>query len=90
MPETTNRASAGGPVCDALRFLCEASYAVLPREVAHQLGDFQKNFWGGVSWLAEKRIGWVEECVRGGDRLREEWRRPREAPHTGYEGSENI
>jgi hypothetical protein len=48
--------------------------------VAHDLSDLQKNFWGGVRWFAEKRIEWIDERVKGGDRLREEWQRgPRHA-----------
>ena len=62
-------------VCDALRFLGDASYAVLPRDVAHQLGELKKNFWSGVRWLVDQEIEWVDARVAGGDRLREEWRR---------------
>jgi hypothetical protein len=60
-------------VCDALRYLGDASYAVLPKDVAHQLGELKKNFLGGVRWLIEKEIKWVDDRVAGGDRLREEW-----------------
>ncbi len=35
-------------VCGALRFLGDASYAVLPRDLAHQLGELKKNFWSGL------------------------------------------
>jgi hypothetical protein len=66
---------ASNPVCDALRYLGDASYAVLPQDMAHQLGELKKNFLGGVRWLIEKEIKWVDERVAGGDRLREEWRR---------------
>lgn len=66
---------ASNGVCDALRYLCDASYAVLPRDVAHELGELKKNFWSGVRWLVDKEIEWIEERVEGGDRLREEWRR---------------
>lgn len=62
-------------VCDVLRYLGDASYAVLPRDVAHELGELKKNFLGGVRWLIEKEIKWIDERVAGGDRLREEWRR---------------
>ena len=61
-------------VCDALRFLGDASYAVLPRDLAHQLGELKKNFWSGVRWLVDKEIEWIDARVAGGDRLREEWR----------------
>jgi hypothetical protein len=74
MAETNEtRYHSGDALCDALRFLCDASYAVLPRDVAHKLGEFEKNFWGGVGWLADKKINWIDEALRGGDRLREEW-----------------
>jgi hypothetical protein len=62
-------------VCDTLRFLADASYAVLPEDVAHQLGEMKKNILGGIRWMVDKKIEWVEARVAGGDRLREEWRR---------------
>ncbi|HEX8137258.1 MAG TPA: hypothetical protein VF544_06680 [Pyrinomonadaceae bacterium] len=82
MQETKDRAyCAGRTVCDALRFLGDASYAVLPRDVAHQLAELKKNLLGGVRWAIEKNIEWIEARVAGGDRLREEWQR-RNATHT--------
>ncbi|MBV9960148.1 MAG: hypothetical protein JO360_17105 [Acidobacteria bacterium] len=65
----------GNTVCDAFRYLGDASYAVLPKDMAHQLGELKKNFLGGVRWLIEKEIKWIDERVAGGDRLREEWQR---------------
>jgi hypothetical protein len=67
------RYRTGDTLSDALRFLCDASYAVLPRDVAYKFGEFEKNFWGGVGWLADKKISWIDEALSGGDRLREEW-----------------
>jgi hypothetical protein len=64
----------GNPVCDALRFIGDASYAVLPEDVAHRVGEMKKNILGGLRWLVDKKIEWVEARVAGGDRLREEWR----------------
>jgi hypothetical protein len=69
-----NNYCAGNPVCDGLRFLCDASYAVLPEDVAHRVGEMKKNILGGLRWLIDRKIEWVEARVRGGDRLREEWR----------------
>jgi hypothetical protein len=65
----------GNPVCDTLRFVCDASYAVLPEDVAHRVGEMKKNILGGLRWLVDKKIEWINERVAGGDRLREEWRR---------------
>jgi hypothetical protein len=93
------RYKTGNPVCDALRFLCDASFAVLPRDAAQKLGEFEKNFWGGVRWFADKNIGWVDESLAAADRLRDEWARRRttttaaaaeEPAPTFYEGTENI
>ena len=76
------RYNTGNPVCDALRFLCDASFAVLPRDAAYKLGEFEKNFWGGVRWCAERSIECIDEALAGGDRLREEWQRRRAADET--------
>ncbi len=67
--------NTGNPVCDAVRFVCDASYAVLPREVAHQIADFEKNVLGGLRWLVDKNIKWIDDSLRRSDELREEWRR---------------
>ena len=75
--QTSNRSCDS--VCAALRLLCDASYAILPREVAHRLGDFQKNCWGAIGWFADKNIDWIEQAVAGGDQLREEWQQRRAA-----------
>lgn len=76
MQETTeSRYNTGNVLCDAVRFINDASYAVLPQDVAHKFGEFEKNFWGGVRWLVDKQIKWIDERLEGSDRLREEWRR---------------
>ncbi|MGI9105831.1 MAG: hypothetical protein ACR2G4_06245 [Pyrinomonadaceae bacterium] len=91
--DNTNEARyrTGDTLGDALRFLCDASYAVLPRDVAYKVGEFEKNFWGGVRWFADKKVSWIDEALSGGDRLREEWTRryerqsPSPPPATGAE-----
>lgn len=85
-----SRHNTGNAVRDALRFVCDASFAILPRDVAHRLAEFEKNLWGGVRWFAEKNVGWIDESLAAGDRLREEWRRRGAEPRTGYEGPENV
>jgi len=77
------RYNTGNPVYDALRFLADASFAVLPRDTAQKLGELEKNFWGGVRWFADKNVGWIDESLAAADRLRAEWnarRRQGDAP----------
>ena len=66
--------SAYNAICDAARYLGDASYAVLPRDMAHSLGEFKKSFLNNVRYLVDKDIEWVDARVAGGDRLREEWK----------------
>ena len=66
---------AANAVCDVLRYFGDISYAVLPPDVAHQLGDLKKSFWSSVQSLIDKEIDWIDARVAGGDRLREEWNR---------------
>ena len=58
---------------DALRYIGDVSYAVLPRDMAHNLGDLKKSFLTTIRSLIDKDIEWVEARVAGGDRVREEW-----------------
>ena len=76
-----SRYKTGNPIGDALRFLCDASFAVLPRDAAHQLGEFEKNLWGGLRWCAERGVERIDESLAAADRLRDEWRKGRCAPH---------
>jgi hypothetical protein len=59
---------------DALRYVGDVSYAILPRDVAHNLGDLKKSFLSTIRSLIDKDIEWVDARVAGGDRVREEWR----------------
>ena len=58
---------------DALRYLGDASYAILPEDVAHRLAELKKSFLSGVRCVVDKDIEWIDARVAGGDRLREEW-----------------
>jgi hypothetical protein len=78
MPETTESANNCdsnilNELCDAVRYLGDASYAILPKDVAHNLGDLKKSFLSTIRSLIDKDIEWVDARVSGGDRLREEW-----------------
>ena len=67
--------NAANAFCDVLRYLGDVSYAILPRNVAHDLGDLNKTFWSAVRSAVEKEIEWIDDRVAGGDRMREEWER---------------
>lgn len=80
MPETmgSDSQATGSNVInelrDALRYVGDVSYAILPEELAHNLGDLKRSFLTTVRSLIDKDIEWVEARVAGGDRLRHEWR----------------
>ena len=75
MQETGRETSCAHELCDFLRYVGDASYAILPEDVAHKLGEIKKIFLEGVRSLIDKEIEWTEGRVAGGDRLRQEWRR---------------
>ena len=76
--ESESQTDCGGNIIDelsdALRYIGDVSYAILPRDVAHSLGDLKKSFLTTIRSLIDKDIEWVEARVAGGDRVREEWR----------------
>jgi hypothetical protein len=72
------RYNTGDCLRDAFRFIADASFAVFPRDTAYKIGEFEKNFWGGVRWLADRASDCVDDALAGGDRLRSEWQRKRE------------
>ena len=61
-------------VCDGLRQIGDFSYAILPKDVAHALGDLKKSVLSQIRSCLERDIMWIDERVAGGDRLREKWR----------------
>jgi hypothetical protein len=60
-------------ICEGLKRLGDISYAILPADIAHSLGDFKKTVLGNIRDCIDKDIQWIDERVAGGDRLREEW-----------------
>ena len=71
-------------VCDGLRRIGEFSYAILPKNLAHACADLEKAVLTELRGCLDWQIRLVDECIAGGDRLREEWRakyqRPTESP----------
>ncbi len=74
---------ATNAVCDVLCYLGDVCYAILPADLAHDLGDLKKSFWRNVRSAIDKELEWIDERVAGGDRLREEWKRAAEAGKKG-------
>ena len=88
MPETNESPySAVNAIKDGLRYLGDASYAILPEDIAHRLAELKKNFLGGVRCFVDKELEWIDERVAGGDRLREEWHRRRRSQSEKEAGS---
>lgn len=61
-------------ICDGFRQIGDFSYAIMPRDVAHAVGDLKKALLTEIRNCVDWEIGWIDERVAGGDRLREEWR----------------
>jgi len=66
--------NAAGAVCDGFRQIGDFSYAILPKDIAHALGDLKKAFLEQVRNVVNLEIDWIDERVAGGDKLRDEWR----------------
>jgi hypothetical protein len=75
MEETTESAGKNvvDELCDAIRYVGDVSYAILPKDIAHNLADLKKSFLRNMRTLIDKDIEWVDARVAGGDRVREEW-----------------
>jgi hypothetical protein len=63
-----------GAVSDCLRQIGDFSYAILPKDMAHALGDFKKSLLSQVRCAVDWELDWINDRVAGGDKLREEWR----------------
>lgn len=61
-------------ICDGLRQIGDFSYAIMPRDIAHALGDFKKAMLSTIRSTVDWEIEWINDRVAGGDTLREEWR----------------
>lgn len=65
---------AAAAICEGLKQIGDFSYAIMPRDLAHAVGDLKKACLTEIRSCVDWEIQWVEERVAGGDRLREEWR----------------
>ncbi|HJX89087.1 MAG TPA: hypothetical protein VJ372_01255 [Pyrinomonadaceae bacterium] len=75
MEDTRDRVcNAADAVCDGLRQIGDFSYAILPRDIAHAVGDLKKAFLGQVRSIVDWELEWIDERLAGGDKLRQEWR----------------
>jgi hypothetical protein len=61
-------------VLDGFRQIGDVSYAILPKDMAHALGDLKKAVLSQIRCVVDWEMGWIDERVAGGDKLREEWR----------------
>ena len=61
-------------VCDGIRQIGDFSYAIFPKDIAHSLGDLKKSLLSEMRNFLDWEIGWIDDRIAGGDRLREEWR----------------
>lgn len=87
MQETSEaRYETGNVICDAVRYIGDAAYAVLPEDWAHDLAEMEKNFWSGLGCLVDKQLKWIDERIEASDRLRQQWRRRTQPPESSGSG----
>ncbi len=59
---------------DGLRQIGDFSYAILPKDLAHAVGDLNKALLSTVRSALDWEIEWIDDRVAGGDKMRDEWR----------------
>ena len=52
-------------VRDGLRQIGDFSYAILPKDIAHALGDLKKSFLAEVRNFLDREIGWIDRWYDG-------------------------
>lgn len=63
-----------GAICDAFNKIGDFSYAIMPKDLAHAVGDLNKAVLATIRNAANWQIEWIDGRVAGGDVMREEWR----------------
>ena len=58
---------------DGLRQIGDFSYAIMPKDIAHAVGDFKKALLSTIRSAVDCEIDWINDRVAGGDKMREEW-----------------
>jgi hypothetical protein len=61
-------------VCEGFRQIGDVSYAFLPKNMAHALGDLKKALLTELTTAFQWQMEWIDNRVAGGDKLREKWR----------------
>lgn len=75
MEQTRNSANCvGDALCDGLKQIGDFSFAILPKDMAHALGDLKKAVLAQVRCAIDWESQWIDERVAGGDKLRDEWK----------------
>jgi hypothetical protein len=75
MEEARNAAHCvSDAVCDGLRQIGDFSFAILPKDLAHALGDLKKAVLSEIRSAVDWETQWIDDRVAGGDKLREEWK----------------
>lgn len=75
MQEARNAVNdVAGAVCDAFKQIGDFSYAIMPKDLAHAVGDLNKAVLATIRNAVTWEIEWIDERVAGGDQMREEWR----------------
>jgi hypothetical protein len=75
MEEASDRLhNAADAVCEAFNQIGDFSYAIMPKDLAHAVGDLKKAVLTNLRSAIDWEIDWITERVAGGDRLRDEWR----------------
>jgi hypothetical protein len=71
-------------VCDGLRQIGDFSYAILPKDLAHACGEFNKAVLAQIRRLVDWESNWIDDRVAGGDRMRDEWKEKCNQTSTSY------
>lgn len=61
-------------ICDGARQVGDYYYAVMPRDLAHAVGDLEKAVLSSIRKCVDWEIGWIDDRVAAGDKIRDEWR----------------